>query len=301
MNLRFCPALMPLLYLLACAVVFALIAYPLFLLFQGTVGFRTLMFRGTLVLIFLGFVLLSKRLAVGWDAMGLARGWKAILRQFCLGFGAGMLILAVHAAMLVAMDVRVINAIHVQDWGSYPRWIGKSLLSGLGVGINEELLFRGFLLGYLLQRVNRAVAILACAFYFAGLHFVNTSMDPPVSELNGGSGLAMVMDAFGSTTGRFRLDTFLALFSAGAFLAVIRVYVPFGLVYCMGLHAGWVWVIKMTRYLTELSKTSEWSFLISRFDGVIGYLSAGWITLLTLALVCWFESREARQALRTAD
>ena len=292
MTLRAFSALVPLLYLLACSVFVGVIAYPAFLALQGAVSFRTLMFRGALVVMLAGVVVLSKRLGLGWSQLGLASGLRSFCKQLAQGWAWGVAILAIHVALLLLADVRVISDIKIHDYAAYPRWIGKSLAMGLGVGLNEELLFRGMLLGYLLPRMTAAWAILTSAFYFAGIHFLNTSMDPGATQLGWMSGMTLVGDAFASLGERFHLDTFLALFTAGAFLATVRVYVPFGLALCMGIHAGWVFVIKVARYVTLQPPKSEWAGMVGNLDGVIGYLSAFWISLLILGLMGWFRWRE---------
>ena len=58
---------------------------------------------------------------------------------------------------------------------------------------------------------------------------------------------------------------------------------------CIGLHAGFVMSIAVFRKISVPVSGSEWSFLVSSFDGLVGT----WIALLT-ALVCavlWLQSR----------
>jgi membrane protease YdiL (CAAX protease family) len=221
--------------------------------------------------------------------MGLRSGGATFLRQLLAGVGVGVAILAVHVLLLVFSDIRIAHPIHLTEWSSYPRWIGKSLLIGLSVGINEEILFRGFLLAYLVQRMGKTGAIVTSALYFAALHFVNPTIRPTADDVDWFTGPLLVWDALVSIGSRLQPDSFLALATAGAFLATVRIYLPHGLAFCMGLHAGWVFVIKMTRHVTVSAPTADGAFLVSRFDGVIGYLSSGWILLLTLLLIAFWR------------
>ena len=43
---------------------------------------------------------------------------------------------------------------------------------------------------------------------------------------------------------------------------------------CIGLHAGFVAVIALFREVTGPVYDSRWSFLVSHFDGLVGYLVA---------------------------
>ena len=48
---------------------------------------------------------------------------------------------------------------------------------------------------------------------------------------------------------------------------------------CIGLHAGFVAVIALFRDVTMPVFDGRWSFLVSRFDGLVGYLVAALATL----------------------
>ena len=48
----------------------------------------------------------------------------------------------------------------------------------------------------------------------------------------------------------------------------------------IGLHMGWVTVIKTTTAVTRVSEDAHWSFLVGGFDGYTGWLVAGWAALL---------------------
>jgi len=52
----------------------------------------------------------------------------------------------------------------------------------------------------------------------------------------------------------------------------------------IGLHMGWVCVIKATAKVTHQDPAAPWSFLVSDFDGFTGWLVAGWSCAILLAL-----------------
>ena len=51
---------------------------------------------------------------------------------------------------------------------------------------------------------------------------------------------------------------------------------------CIGLHMGWVWVIKSTLAVSREVEPSAYAHLVSRFDGYTGWLVAAWAALLLL-------------------
>jgi hypothetical protein len=48
----------------------------------------------------------------------------------------------------------------------------------------------------------------------------------------------------------------------------------------VGLHAGWVFVIQLSRKLTDSDPAATFGFVAGRYDGVIGLLAAAWIGAL---------------------
>jgi membrane protease YdiL (CAAX protease family) len=200
------------------------------------------------------------------------------------GFGWGALMLGTHVLVLVLLDVRVLNPEKLQ----VARIISlscKGVLIGIAIALLEEPIFRGFLFGFLLRKTNRVNAVLVASFYFAALHFLSTDMRPEFAAVRWDTGFVIVMDAF-SHLFRIQFDSFIALFVAGAFLACVRLYFAnSGLSYCIGIHAGWVFIIKSTNPLTIRSIVSPWQNIVSGFDGNIGYLSASWTSVLIILLL----------------
>jgi LPXTG-motif cell wall-anchored protein len=65
----------------------------------------------------------------------------------------------------------------------------------------------------------------------------------------------------------------------------------------VGLHAGWVFIIKFSKTLTDAAPPGAWSFLVGSYDGYTGYLAAGWMGILSLLLGGWlyWRGRENRR------
>ena len=87
-------------------------------------------------------------------------------------------------------------------------------------------------------------------------------------------------------------DAFLCLFAVGLVLAIIRAKTG-NIAACIGLHAGWVWVILFTRELTKPVRDQPLSFLLSQFDGFIGWLVLAWTIVLGVVLVRFYGRRRS--------
>ena len=274
----------PFAYLTACAFLGALLAYPLHFLVPGSFDYQALVYKTAELLIALSLFPLGRWLGLGMADIGLLGPWKFLLRQILRGFGWGALMLGLHVLILVLLDVRVLNPERMQ----LARMISlswKGILIGIGVALLEEPIFRGFLLGFLLRKTNRLYAVLVTSFYFAALHFLSTDMRPDSASAGFDTGFIIVLDAFSNLV-KIHLDSFIALFVAGAFLCCVRLYFPgSGLSYCIGIHAGWVFVIKTTNPLTIRSIVTPLQPMVSDFDGNIGYFSAFWTSGLIIYLV----------------
>jgi hypothetical protein len=79
------------------------------------------------------------------------------------------------------------------------------------------------------------------------------------------------------------VDAFLCLFAVGVLLASVRA-VTGNIAACMGLHAGWVWVIAFVREGSQPNDAHPMRFLVSQFDGVVGWLVLAWTIVIGLVL-----------------
>jgi len=274
----------PFAYLLACACAAALLAYPFHFITGDALSFHTLVNRGASLILALGLFPLGRWLGIAKSDLGLATGQGQFFRQVGRGFAFGALMMGVHVMLLLSLEARIVRESGLEPARIF-RMALKGLLIGLAVASIEEPVFRGFLFGSLSRKTTRTKAVLISAFYFAALHFLTTDIRPAAGEVRWNTGLIMVLDAFRHVS-RMQFDSFLALFSAGAFLACVRLLVPAsGLGYCIGLHAGWVFIIKTAKPLTKRAAETHFPDLVSRFDGIIGYLSTAWISVMILLLI----------------
>ena len=91
------------------------------------------------------------------------------------------------------------------------------------------------------------------------------------------------------------LDAFLALFAVGVLLGMVRAATG-NIAACIGLHAGWVWVMLVVHELAQPRRTAPLGFLLSRFDGFVGWLVLAWIVVLAVPIWRFYRRRAARLA-----
>lgn len=271
----------PALYLLAAAALAALLAYPVFR-WTGSASvsdLRTLVSRGGQVFLLLGLIPLSKWLGLGWKDLGWSRPF---FRQWLIGFVLGVLMLGLHVKILIGLGVHDFVWERVRFPG-LPSILGKALAIGFAIALVEETLFRGALLGILCRITGPVPAVLVSSLYFAILHFIGSKWTTDLAGVGWDSGFRIALDGF-AHVGQAQPDAFLALFVAGLLLASVRVMRPGNLPVCMGIHAGWVFIIKSAKPLCAMNPLSPHIGWVSRYDFVIGYLSIAWLGVLVIVL-----------------
>ena len=240
---------------------------------------------------------------------GLAR--PQFLRQLGLGTVLGIVTMLPVAAMVSGWELRTPRP--GLDVARLVELFFSGALTGMAVGFLEETFYRGLLLGALLAPLvgpslaspsdsaqlagarlhsnnagswQLAVAIVASSALFASLHFLARSkMDPAAVQWD--SGLNLLQQSlrhFAHPMGM--VDSFLALTAVGVLLSLARLWTG-SIALSVGLHAGWVWVMKMSVGSTHLNPDAPLAVLISPIDGFMGWLVLGWTLGLTTLAWVW--------------
>lgn len=266
--------LLPWAYLVLSAAISAILSYPLYLMFgEGDISFfRSLVSRMGQAILLLGLVPVVFNGRFKAADFGIGSHWGSGWIQ---GFLIGMLMLSLHGLLLISLKIRSLDIPEVA-WIHYFKAILSALSSGIGVAFLEEILFRGALLWVLLRLTTPTLAVLLCAFDFSILHFIGSQWTTDPAMVGMDTGFRIALDGL-SQIPKADPGSFLALFSAGLFLALSRLRTASGLFFCMGIHAGWVSVIKILKSLTVLNHASVLLPLVGRYDSVIGFLSSSWL------------------------
>lgn len=218
----------------------------------------------------------------GREAWGYALPRRRCLAQFGAGLAVGVATMLAVALTLGGLAIRELLP------GLSLAQVTAALASGLGAGLAvaliEETFFRGLMFGAIRRESGPRAAILLTAVVYAAIHFLARTRIP-AAEVGPASGLVLlggVLRWFGNPAAV--ADAFLSLFAVGVLLGMVRQWTG-GVAACIGLHMGWVWVIKSTIDTTQAVPGAPLGWLVSGFDGFTGWLVLAWTILL--AWLAW--------------
>jgi hypothetical protein len=185
-----------------------------------------------------------------WRKLGLRRsaGWK---RHLLLGLGLSI------ASMVILYIVGwSMGAYYVRE--TFKRgFAGKMLTYFVGailVGLIEETFFRGAIFGMLRKGFGLVAGAMLASVLFSAVHFA--SPEPTVGVVYGhwDAGLRMLPHMFSEVDFRWEFG-FMAvtLFLMGLTLCFFYAYFE-NIYLAMGLHAGWVWGMKVGDYFIERAR-----------------------------------------------
>ena len=239
------------LFLLTLLVIWLPIAAPLHLIFGESVGvaLTILLYCGFLGLIWFWGRKISKYVQP-FRYYGLAFTRKNG-RDFLFGLGLGCITLIIFCFLQVSLGWL---AIQTTTWQSplsakflpaigvyFVDWQGAilpGLLTSVGVGFAEEMLFRGWLLSELERDYSKKTALISASLVFAILHFIKP--------------LNVILATWSQFVG-------LVMLSVALVLARRRCNGRLGV--SIGLHSGLVWcyyVVNTTHWLKPTGAVPEW-------------------------------------------
>jgi len=271
-------------------------SYPAWLLLHPHFNFpfHRMGERVGMLALLVGFVLLARRLGLadrGSLGYGLPR--RAFVREMGLG-------LAIGVVTMVGV-VGAMSALGLLDWtraasfsaGALAKLVLLRLSSGLAVGFIEETFLRGAMHTGIERESGTAAAIALTAVVYAATHFF-ASYHIAAPDVTAHSGLELLMGTLRVFAHPGAIaDAFLALTAVGVLLGLVRAATG-NIAACIGMHAGWVWVMLVTRELTQPLHGASLGFLLSRFDGFVGWLVFGWIVVLAVPVWRFYQRRSAR-------
>ena len=280
------------LYLVSGLVVSALLIYPLMV--TGWIDFephrvlgRLAMFVALLglwpLLVWMG---VANRAALGYQ-VSRPRFLHALWRGWLLG--AAMLLPLILALLLLGVLVQDVAG---KDWlAELPGKSIQVLFGGLLTSLVEETFFRGALYSAIRRNGGVVRAVLWSSALFAFLHFMKPHALPEGMVFDWAGVWHMLVHTFADAFQWRHLDSMAALFLAGILLAVVREHNGH-IGWCIGLHAGWIFVIQLTRHLADVDPASPGAWLVGDYDGVIGWLAAAWVGLVVLAYLLLARKRD---------
>ena len=225
-------------------------------------------------------------LKLSWTDLGFSP--KSIFfKQLTKGIIFGVITLLPVLMLLYFLGVHVLDQTKVWTLEMIVRKTSISLFLALLISYVEEPIFRGVLLAGLRQKMTVWAAILIGSAYYGSLHFLETSTKTPYQDITLNSSFMLFGEAIMAWTNPAVFPAFLGLFMVGIFLCVVRTQIKQSLGLCIGIHASWVWQIKLSKDFFNTNYDSPYIYLVSSYDGLVGPLIAAWLLLATIVYLAF--------------
>jgi CAAX protease family protein len=277
----------------------AALGYPAWLLTLSLgfdFKFTRVAIRLAMLVLVIGFVLVARRLRVA-DRVSL--GYDLPPRAFLAAAGRawllGLLLMLPVLLTMLALDMRELKPGMAVAAGPWIKVILTGLLTGLVVGATEETFMRGAMQTAITRESGTVMAIALTAPLYAATHFF-ARFRIASSEVHYGSGLDMLSTTLGSFLHPWGIiDAFLCLTLVGVLLGMVRALTG-NIAACIGLHAAWVTVIYVVRETSSRNPASPAAWLMSDYDGFIGWMVLAW-TLAFGWVLWWYYGRRGDKRL----
>jgi membrane protease YdiL (CAAX protease family) len=243
-----------------------------------------------------GFLLTARRMGLrDRTSLGYGLARRKFAREASIGLAFG-------AATMSAV-VGLMTGLGLLDWTAAAGVTAAALaglvvlkfVSGLAVAFIEETFLRGAMHSGIERESGSRAAVILTAFVYSATHFF-ASFRIPADEVSASSGVALLEGTLQSFAHPLGIaDAFLCLVAVGILLGRVRAATG-NIAACVGLHAGWVWVMLVVHALAQPVRLSPLSFLLSRFDGFIGWLVLAWTIPVGLVLQRHYAGAGAKGA-----
>ena len=274
----------------------ALFAYPAWLVLHPHFDFpfHRIGERVGMLGLLVGFVLVAKRLGLA-DRTSL--GYGAPRREFIREL---LIALLLGAATMVAV-VGIMAALGLLEWrkdavlgaGVLAKLVIARLASGLAVALIEETFIRGAMFTAIQRESGTRAAIVLTSILYSASHFF-AKVRIPAEHVTSWSGVDLITGTLHTFADPIGIaDAFLAYAAVGVVLAMVR-SITGNIAATLGLHAGWVWVMLVAHELSQPVPDSPRRFLLSQFDGFVGWLVLGCTVPMGFALWRFYGRRRQK-------
>ncbi len=209
--------------------------------------------------------------------------WRRFINVSMLWGVVGMATAGVGAAFLLTTGLRIRDPEFTASALSFAHVFLVGVGSGISVALLEETVFRGIMHTAIERESGPWTAALLTAPLFAVLHFF-AKVRIPAADLSWGSGFDLLALSF-APLGHPALvfDSFLSWLTVGLILSLTRALTG-SIAVAIGLHAGWVIVLRMLQQATTSGASPAYSAWVGRFDGLLGYWLLPWGIAIAAAL-----------------
>jgi len=256
--------------------------------------------RVGMLALLLGFVALARHLGLSDRAsLGYGEPRSVFVREMSLALVLGVVTMLGVVGIMAALGLLEWRADAPSSAAALAKLLLTRALSGFAVAFIEETFLRGAMHTAIERESGTRAAVLLTALLYAATHFFASFHIPPdrVTPWSGVQLLGGTLHAFAHPLAI--ADAFLALFAVGVVLGLVRAATG-SIAACIGLHAGWVWVMLVAHELAQPRPGAPLGFLLSRFDGFVGWLVLAWTVLLAFPVWRFYVARSAAAGKRAA-
>jgi membrane protease YdiL (CAAX protease family) len=272
--------------ILLAGLISALIAYPAYELTStfASWAFHRVWGRVAMLVLVVELVWLCRHLNLKTRRdYGYGLPWRRFL-TVSLAWGAvGFATAGVGAWFLLSTHLRIMSPNFAPTAWNFARIFLIGVSSGIAVALIEETVFRGAMHTAIERESGPWTAALLTAPLFAVLHFTAKARIAP-QDIGWGSGFDLLLRSFSPLAlPSLVFDSFLSWLIVGLILSLTRVLTG-NIAVAIGLHAGWVIVLRMLQEGTTSGEAPAYSFWVGRFDGLLGYWLLPWGVAIAAAL-----------------
>jgi len=264
----------------------ALLAYPAYELTStfASWAFHRVASRVAMLVLIAELVWLCRRLNLRRARdFGYGLPWRRFLKLSVMWGAIGIATAAVGAAFLLSTHLRVVSPDFTPTVLNFARIFLIGLSSGVAVALLEETVIRGAMHTAIERESGPWTAALLTAPLFAALHFFAKTRIAP-EDVGWGSGFELLLRSFSPLAQpALVFDSFLSWLIVGLILSLTRVLTG-NIAVAIGLHAGWVIVLRMLQEGTNSAEAPQYAFWVGRFDGLLGYWLLPWGICIAIAL-----------------
>jgi hypothetical protein len=272
--------------ILLAGLISALLAYPAYELTStfASWAFHRVASRVAMLLLIAELVWVCRHLGVTRKRdFGYGLPWRRFLKISFAWGAIGMVTAGVGAWFLVSTHLRVVSPGFVPTAWNLARIFMIGVSSGIAVALIEETVMRGAMHTAIERESGPWAAALLTAPLFAVVHFFAKARIAP-EDIGWGSGFDLLLRSFSPLAQpSLVFDSFLSWLIVGLILSLTRVLTG-NIAVAIGLHAGWVVVLRMLQEGTTTGQVAATSMWVGRFDGLLGYWLVPWGICVAAAL-----------------
>lgn len=222
---------------------------------------------------------------------------KEFIKEIGKGLPFGFISLIILSGLILYFGYRVFAP--GLGAGEFAKTFIGAAIGALALAFIEETFFRGIVLNSMSRTLKIAPAIFISSFLFASVHLLRNKTNFVFTTVDWTSGFYYLSLTLHNFVDPRMLGSWLTLYACGTFLSFMSLHYG-NIARCIGVHMGWVMVIKGFEKITDTVNAKKGEWMIGNYDKVTGYLS--FIIISLICFVYWLLIRRKNgQKVESAD